>query len=532
VADPTPLGVDLVAIRLVAHQDRTDPGLGTEAERIEVDAEIEPPAQLEALLEPYLGEPLSMALLAELAKDLVEAWRDNDFPVVDVYYPEQNITAGRLQVVVREAVLGSIAVEGAVHSRPEFIEGQIRLEGGDRLDRRVLEADLDWLNENPIRQVNLIYERGEADGTSDLVLQTIEEDPFRAYAGFANTGVPLTGEHEWSAGFQWHNPFAAEHSIGYHFASDLEFDTLASHAVFYRAFLPWRHELRYIGAIVETEVRDRSGAPVPIDLDGESLQSTLDYRIPLPRPRERRRLRHSVIAGVDYKSTNTDLLFGGAKVLGSKAEVVQFRLEYEASWPDSLGHTRIAFGSVWSPGGVLANNDDMSFDELREGATADYRYGFVKAERGLRLPSDCQLVVRGRGHITDDRLLSTEQLLAGGYLTVRGFDENLARGDSGAILGLELLSPAFSLARFLGEGASGGGDRWQLLAFYDAGLLENNDPRGSERSVSLQSLGFGFQAQLGETAQLRAAYGWALDSHGIEVDHPSGRMHFGIMMQY
>jgi len=530
--DATPFGVDLAALRLIAHQDHADPGLGAGAARIEVAPEIEPPARLEELLETYLGQPLSMALLAELAKDIVEAWRDNDFPIVDVYYPEQNVTAGRVQVVVREALLGSVGVEGAERSDPEYLKGTVRLGAGDRLDRRVLEADLDWLNENPIRQVNLIYERGEADGTSDIVLQTLEENPFRAYAGFANTGVPLTGEHEWAAGFQWYNPLGKEHTLGYHFVSDLEFETLTSHAIFYRAFLPWRHELRYVGAVVQTEVRDRSGGPFPIDLEGESIQSTLDYRIPLPRPSAHRRLRHAVTAGFDYKSTNTDLLFGGFNVFGSPAEVLQLRLEYEAAWPDALGRTELAFGSVWSPGDVFANNRDANFDLLREGATSDYWYGFVRAERSLRLPSDYLLVMRGRAHLTDDRLISTEQLLAGGYLTVRGFEENLARGDTGAILGLELLSPAFSLSRHLGETPALAGDRWQLLAFYDAGLLSNNDPRGSERSVSLQSLGLGVQARLSENAQLRAAYGWALDSRGVAIDVPSGRMHFGITLSY
>ncbi len=53
------------------------------------------PADLTATLEPFLGKPLSMALLADLAKALIEAWRDQDFPIVDVYFPEQNITGGR-----------------------------------------------------------------------------------------------------------------------------------------------------------------------------------------------------------------------------------------------------------------------------------------------------------------------------------------------------------------------------------------------------------------------------------------------------
>jgi hypothetical protein len=83
---------------------------------------------------------------------------------------------------------------------------------GDRINRRVVQADLDWLNENPVRQVNVIYQRGEEDGTSDIVIDTIEEKALTAYAGFANTGLDLTGEEEWSFGFNLANPWRREHA--------------------------------------------------------------------------------------------------------------------------------------------------------------------------------------------------------------------------------------------------------------------------------------------------------------------------------
>lgn len=526
--DDTPLGVDLVAVRILPHQDRTDPAASSGADPIEVVEGVNAPADLAAALAPFLGKPLSMALLSDLAKAVIEAWRDEDFPIVDVYFPEQNISAGRVQVVVREALLGEVRIDDAAHSDPAYLERNIRLAPGDRIDRRVLDADLDWLNRNPIRQVNLIYDRGEEDGTSDIVLETVEEDPFTVYAGLANTGVPLTGENEWSAGFNWLNPLGGEQSAGYQFGADLEFEALESHTALYRAFLPWRHELRFLGAAVFSDVP--AAAPAAVGIGGENLQATVDYVVPLPRLKPFRGLRHEFTAGVDWKSTNTDLIFGGISAIASSAEILQFRAAYEAVWTDKLGYQTVSLGSIWAPGDVLNHNDDPSFGALRAGATADYWYGYAEIERGIKLPEAWNLVLRGRGHVTDDRLLSTEQLLAGGYLTVRGFDENFVRGDSGAILNLELVSPPFSLLSRVRPECR---DEWNALLFYDGAALDNSDPLPGELSPGLQSAGLGFNCRIGESAHLRAAYGWALQASGVdEAGMADGRMHFGVTVSY
>ena len=384
--DSTPLGVDIAAIRLISHQDKTDESPDLGSEKIEIDPEITAPTDLTVIVGPYLGQPASMALLEKLAKELIVAWRDGNYPVVDVYYPEQNITGGKLQIVVREAVLGQVEVEGAKHTKPGYLKKNVSLTPGDRIDKRILENDLDWLNQNPIRQVNLIYDRGEEEGTSDIILQALEKDPFTSYIGFGNTGIGLTGENEWTAGFNWANPFRTEQSIGYHFASDADFDSLRAHSIFYRSFLPWRHEFRILASHVQTDVFTEDDL-FPSDLNGKSVQTTFEYRIPLPRVKSVDGLKHSFIAGLDYKSTNTDLLFGGLTALDSNVVIFQFRTQYEVEWPDKLGYTRLTVGSVFSPGDVLDGNDDAAFDLLREGATADYAYGFGELERGFKLPA-------------------------------------------------------------------------------------------------------------------------------------------------
>ncbi|MEM7699277.1 MAG: ShlB/FhaC/HecB family hemolysin secretion/activation protein [Verrucomicrobiota bacterium] len=523
--DATPFGVDLLAIRLVSHQDKVTMSPGVGSARVIIDDDIPAPEGLDELLRGFLGEPLSMALLSQIGKEIVLAWRESDYPLVDVYYPEQNITEGKLQIVVREAVLGEKNVEGATISRDDYLLENLRIDPGDRINKRVVAADLDWLNENPIRQVNLIYERGEADGTSDILLDVNEEKPISAYVGFANTGVQFTGEEEWSFGMTWSNPLRLEHTLGYNYTTDLEWDNLSAHSVFYRHYLPWRHILSISGAYVTSEAVDQSVTTTT----GLSEQLSVDYRIPLPRPDFNPAWRHYFSFGFDYKSTNTDLIFGGVNIFASNIVVGQFRGAYEVSVVDKRGVTNASVGIVGSPGDMFDNNDDLSYGLARIDSEASYFYAFADFERLHRLPADFTLRLKVKAQASPNRLGSTEQILAGGYNTVRGFDESIIRGDSGLITNLELISPAFSLGGAFSEAAD---DSFNLLAFYDAAAMDISEALPVEVSQSLQSAGIGLNCQFGERGFARAAYGWALDRHGLLRPDDGGKFHFGLTLVY
>ena len=524
--DDTPFGVDLLSIHLLSHQNQADMSAAPGSESIVVDSSLPAPDDITLRLQPYLGQPMSMKLLTEISGEIVIAWRQSDYPLVDVYFPEQNITGGKLQIVVREALLGEKRTEGTVNSKPEYLISQLRVETGDRINRRIVETDLDWLNENPIRQVNLIYERGESDGTSDIVLDVTEEKPFSAYAGFANTGVDTTGEEEWNFGFTYYNPFQLEHLLGYHFATDLEWDNLEAHSVYYQAFLPWRHTLTLVGAHVTSE----SLPFLPTMVEGESRQFSVEYRIPLERPPFNRNWKHAFTAAFDYKSTNTDLLFGGLTFFNTDVQIGQFRGAYDAIVRGDDGVTRGAVGIVGAPGDMFDNNDDASFGLARPGSDASYFYAFAEIERLQNLPCGAKLRFKMHAQGSGDRLNSTEQLLAGGYQTVRGFDESLIRGDSGIITTLELISPEFSVCNYFG---GPGGDAWNAIAFWDAAALDISDPLVGEVSPSIQSLGFGLNCRIGENGTARAAYGWEVQSHGLlPTDDNGGKFHFGLTYIY
>ena len=493
-----------------------------------IDSRLEnSPEDLAASLSQFLGEPLTLNLLAKVNRTINRVYREDDRPVVDAYLPEQDVSTGVVQLVVIEGRLGEIRAEGAERSNPEYLERQIRTQPGEILRESELAWDLDWLNDHPFRKVKLIFEPGDVDGTTDVVLQTADAKPLRLHAGIDNSGLELTGENQWNFGATWGRVFNTEHLAAYQYSTDLEFENLDAHSAFYRIPLPWRHRIDLIGAYVTSD------ASIPIeggtvDLGGQSTLVGLDYIIPV-RPRFFDLSRSEISLNADYKSTNSDLEFGGTNVFDETAAVLQFGLGWQGARPDKLGATGVGLTAMWSPGNAIGNNDDQSFSAQRSGSTSDYFYTELTIERLFKLPREWDLALTGTGQWSNTRLISTEQVLAGGYRTVRGFDENLIRGDEGVLGSVEFISPPFSVSEILGKSME---DEFNLIFFYDAAWLSAVDQGEDEEDQELSSLGLELKYRLGINWSMYAGYGWHLTTEGVPEVDGSGRMHFGATLRY
>ena len=520
--DPKPLGVNLRALQLVSKPAKALP---KDARMVmAVDPALHLPERLaDEVRSEFLGQPLSMALLNRLVKKINKAYQETDFPLVDAYLPEQDITRGHVQVIIREAVLGEVRVEGAQHSSADYMVSQVRVPQGARIDTSMIGRDVRWLNENPIRNVKVVYERGKKEGTSDVILSTKEEKPFQAYAGYANSGLVATGLNEVTGGFNWYQVLGTEQSLAYQFSGNQELDALKAHALVWGVPFPWRHRLQVIGVTAENSVQSPQAGGT-LGVNGVNRQLSGAYSIPLGSAWSR--VRHKVTVAADYKSTSSDVLFGGQALAGNSAQVMQFRLGYELFVTDKLGYTRLSAGGVYSPGNLLRRNTYEAFDQLRAGSQVDYWYAVAELDRLLRLPRDCSIMMHLAGQYSGDRLLPTEQVLAGGYRTVRGYDESSARGDSGIRGSVEFNLPPLHFAKW-----AGGRDTLNGFAFYDMAYLTSVGDFASEPDQELHSAGLGLRYSVGDTLDLRLAYGWPLRSSGV-ADVPRGRLHFGMNVKY
>ena len=521
--DTKPLGVRMHGLQLVPKKIKP-PAKGL-PQTLMVDPSLHLPAGLAvALQQEFMGQELSMALLNRLVQKINKAYQATDFPLVDAYLPEQDITRGQVQVVVREAVLGEVKVEGAKRTSPAYMASMVSVKPGERIDTRKIASDVRWLNENPIRNVNVIYERGRQEGSSDVVLKTTENHPVKAYVGYANSGLRSTGLNQISGGITMMQLFGTEQSLSYNFTGNQELNRLKAHALVWDIPLPWRHRLQLLGVYVDSATQSGQAGGL-LGVNGKNRQLSAAYTIPLASAWSK--VQHKATLALDYKSTTSDILFGGSTFSQNTAEVFQFRAGYNLLVNDPLGYTRFGISTIYSPGNVLGHNNYAAFDSLRAGSQAKYWYAKGELDRLLRLPFGFSALMHTAGQYSNTRLLPTEQMLAGGYQTVRGFNESSARGDRGIIVNMELNLPMLHLARISGKNV----DNLNTFVFYDFAYLQSAGSYATEPNLNLQSSGLGLRYSLGSNMDLRLAYGWTLNSTGL-VNAPSGRLHFGMNMKY
>jgi len=537
-AQPLIPGVTIKGVVIVKTQAEIRPDGTTATGLVVRDIPFLAGADFRRLVERYLGRPLTENTIRDLEDDIILYCREKGKLLVDLILPEQNIENGVLQLWLLEGRVDKITVR---NDEPRWFKDalilrNIRLRSGSTLDARRLMEDLNWLNNNPFRQVDVTFRQGGKTGPRDAgklgltdVEVTVEDRlPVRPYFGYENSGTRFTGEDRLLAGFNWGNVLGLDHQLNYQYAADVDFDLVSAHSASYLAPLPWRHTLLAYGSYVDGKA-DFSSIGSATTAEGTSWQASARYVVPLPGVGK---LRHDASAGFDFKRSDNDLLFGGTNVLQqSKTDVAQFALGYSGLLPDKWGRTTFAAELCFSPGDLTDDNDDASFGKMRTGASASYFYARLNAERVTRLPYEFAWVLRGWGQVATERLLPSEQFALGGYNTVRGYDERVALGDLAWMLSNELRTPSLHLGNLLG--LPGGADQVQFLAFFDYGEVRQSETRpedGADPDKLLCSAGLGLRWTVSRHFSLRFDYGFALSDR--ELTAHDSRGHVAMLLSF
>lgn len=474
-------------------------------------------SEIATKLAAFLGKPLTLAAMQTMSRTIEDWYRSHQHPFVVVYIPEQNVTLGAVQLIVGEYHVGKVRVEGNQWFPAETITQEFGLAHGDTLDLLKLKQGLDFVNSNPFRQVNSVLEKSEEPLGTDILLQTQDRLPVRAYVGYENNGQPSTGHDRWNVGFTWGDAFWLDQQLSYQFTSSDNFwhnrpqipgqssdPSFTSHSLDWLAPLPWHDKLELFGFYAEAVPQ------LGPDLGqlGVSAQASLRYIVPLAPLSW---LTHDVRIGYDFKTTNNNLEFGGTSVSATTTEVDQFPLIYTATATDPYGNTTLENTAVWSPGNLTPQNKDAAFETQSSAPSvrAKYVYDRISVVRATQLPENMSWIMRATTQFANHDLLVTEQLGAGGIDSVRGYDERAANGTSGILLSQEIRSPPFSIVKTLADRDIG--DSAQLDAFWDYGEVHLKSPPTTGPSGGvLESVGMGLRYALSRYVTFRLEYGFQL----------------------
>jgi hemolysin activation/secretion protein len=459
-------------------------------------------AAIQKLAEKEIGRPVSLDSLERLSTALELEMRKFGGPMRQVSYPPQEITGGIIAVMISPALAGKIALTGQASFGQKFTAHAFRTQVGQEIQSDVILEDLDWLNENPLRQTSLTFRKGESPDRLDLLLKLHAPKPWRAYLGVDNQLSDQLGDERLFMGFQHGNVLSLDHRVTAQYTRALDEKRLQGISGIYEIPLPWRHLLEVASGYTTSEA-DSVG---PIDQSGDFSRLALAYRMPLPRWHA---VTHEARLGAEFRDNQYTFS------TQSDATVRFFQIEtgWKARRADRYGLTTLDASLQYSPGKGILGSEDADFQALGADGAESW-IAQIKCERTWKLGEMGSFATRTQAQWADSELLSSDQLSAGGANRVRGFDESVGYASTGAVGSLEWQTPHFTHSKT--------GD-FQGIAFVDAAVLEREQ---SGDIGQLTSLGLGLHWRYAQRVTMKMEL-------GIPVDAPSSidekaRLHFSV----
>jgi hemolysin activation/secretion protein len=470
--------------------------------------------KLAPLAQRFVGKPVSLEDLKGLESELEAALQTAEHPLVDVYLPPQEITSGVIQYAVRERSLGNIQVTGNRRIGGTDFNAVVRSQPNQPLDPRVMAEDLQWLNLNPFRRVDLIYRDGKTPLLADAELKVTDQRPWRLFTGMNNYSSERLGDDRWLLGAQHGNLWGLGHESSAQILRSLDGGKLAAVAGNYRMPLPGRNMLEISGLTSESDVQ----LPNEVDLTGENWRLGVSLERLFPAWGD---LRHQLSIGFERLGSSYQLAAADGRTLDRSSEMLTLNLGYTASWADTWGYTTADLGLDYSPGGGGA--DQAEYEALRAGSDTTFAILRGRVDRIWWLPADFSLLTRAAWQATDTPLLSAQRMTVTGQAEVRGYDESAAFADQAIRLTAELRSNSYQLINSM---------RVQGVAFWDAAWLDNVGNSQATAQTQLHGVGIGTRIQIAKMLSVRADVAWPLEDLRSGLAEDSPRWHLGATVSF
>lgn len=552
--DSTPLGVDVIGIRVIGLNDAvlSRPPAGLSFEGVEGLSSD----RLKAALAPFVGKPLSRKLVADAQAAIATAYRQAGRPFVSVTAPPQEVTSGVLQLRVVPFRAGKVQVKdqisaleanggsAAIGTSDAGLANAVRAPQGQIIEAAQISEDLDWLNRFPYRQLNGVFEPGSNLGASDLTLEVTRKKPWQVFAGWSNTGTKETDLNRYFVGFG--AGIEALHDLTLSYQLTGSGNLFSDPASINLSGTHWPDYVSHAGRIaIPTFARQALEiTPSFVATSQDSLGDILTFQnTTFELPILYRSAVSNLAAGLAGWG---DLYFGvapkwaarktryqGIEVAKGSAGVFDLIAGWSGSWLHSdNGSTAIDLRLVVNPGGVVGGNTSGTWNTFSNGRVTDINYAYITGNITQVTPLAAIPWLSGffwnvslTGQIAGQALPDTEQLAIGGYYGTRGYTLDDGSVDSGFVLRNELRLPVFAALGRLGLNAPVVGalqDAVSPYAFVDVGYGHNYNLDAlstleQNADTTLVGVGAGFDYTLANNVQAGAVAGVAL-TNGPSTD--------------
>jgi len=419
-----------------------------------------PPEQADAVVAPYVGRSRDYGDVQKALEALEGAFRARGYGTVAVHVPEQEITSGVIRLDVKESVLGGVSISG----NQFFDEANVRaslpnLKEGAAPNLRKISENVQLVNENPAKQVEVTLAAGEQDGKVNAKVAVTDENPQHVFVTLDNSGTVATGRHRLGLAYQNANLFGNDEvmTLAYTTSPDVWLDHPDGVRVDVYS-LAFRKPFYGIGDSLDVIYANSSinvpssvlalGSPFGIIGKGEVLALRWNHLFA-----RRGEYSSRLVVGLDSKYVNStcDPDQRGVVATCTPYTLRPLSATYTGQWQRLREQGNYYVGLAWNafptgsiyagaPGTAAAGkNDRYSFIAGRPVSDdfVVFRYGGSYA----RLVEGWMLRATVAGQDAQSGLPSVEQLGLAGASAVRGFDERIVATDSGHVVNLEAYTP-------------------------------------------------------------------------------------------
>ena len=500
---------------------------------------------VQALVAPFVGKGKVYGDVQKALEALEGEFRRLGYGTVQVYVPEQELTTGVVRLVVSEGVVGKVTITGNKYFNDENVRASLPdLKEGTAPNMRKLSENIQLINENPAKQVEVTLGVSEEEGKVDARIEVKEEDQDRFYITLDNTGTRSSGYARLGVSYQNSNLFNMDQVLTVAYTTAV--DPPGRMKIFGNRVFPWDE-----------------GDGVEVDI------YSIGYRLPLYG------LGDSIDMIYANSSTNTPanvLVPGGGLGINGRGEIWGLRynhifprageyssrlvLAYDRKYLDNicdrLGVSSKALKGVigfctpftvqpvsatysgqWQKPGesidfyfTVAQNIPTGADYPIPGALPlkDDNYTFVS---GYKIRDDFSAIRAGGSYFaaiggdwlfrfavnaqySHSALPATDRFGLAGWTTVRGFNERAVATDRGHVVNLEVYTPDMATSFGLP-----GSLKW--LAFIDSAQGTNagssNPALAQSLKVGIASVGVGLRYNLKKDISARFDVAQVVDGY-------------------
>ncbi|NQZ14065.1 MAG: ShlB/FhaC/HecB family hemolysin secretion/activation protein [Alphaproteobacteria bacterium] len=437
--------------------------------------------ELTSMYQGMIGTEITLADLYALANRMTLKYRNDGYILTQVVVPPQTIEDGIARLRVVEGFIDNVIIQGdGSQSELDIIQKYAsNISTGGPLNIADMERYLLLINDlTGLSARSVISPSASTPGAADLLVILGERDPYEALVGINNHGSRYLGPVQFSGVGVVNSALGFNESITAQLvlAPDSGMELAYGSLTYEQPVGPYGTTVSIGGSVTST---DPGFDLRQFDVTGLSQSMTLRVEHPVVRSRTTNIFAHGLF---DWRNVDSKNNVEPTR----KDRIRAVRAGMKAEFLDRLLGVAVNSVSLQLSQGldILGSSDEGDANLTRATGDPTFTKANIELQRLQRVTSTVNVLLKGRGQLSNNPLLSSEEFGLGGIGTIRGFDPSEVVGDDGIGGSVEVQwdTPV---------------EMAQLFGFLDSGTVWNQDATNSgDKRTSLTSTGGGVRLDL------------------------------------